>query len=74
MRGCFLGHAFGWGGWQIELVCMVLVVGLVLYVAHRLMHRKKYDSDRRDSLEILKQRLASGEISLEEYEKIRKVL
>lgn len=74
MRGCYFGHAFGWGGWWMEIGLLILVAALVVYVAIGLINRKKCNFDRRDSLEILKRRLASGEITLEEYEKIKSVL
>jgi len=74
MRGCYFGHAFGWGGWWVELFLVIMTVACIIYLATRLMGNKKGHFDRRDSLEILKRRLASGEITLEEYENIKKVL
>lgn len=58
----------------MEIGLLILVAALVVYVAIGLINRKKCNFDRRDSLEILKRRLASGEITLEEYEKIKSVL
>ena len=39
-----------------------------------IFRRKPVNPDYRDSLAILKRRLASGEITLEEYEAVKKVL
>lgn len=74
MHTCnFLGYFGGGGGW-IEILIAVTVLALVIYVACRLFNRKNCNFDRRDTLNILKQRLASGEITQEEYEKIKNVI
>lgn len=69
---------FGWGmgyGWIFMLVFWVLLVGLVLWAVSRLAPRSvegKESGGRREStLEVLQRRLANGEISTEEYLRIR---
>lgn len=74
MYGCSFGRAFGWGGWWIEGILCLLAVGVALYLVSRLFGSKTVNRDRNDSLEILKLRLAKGEISLEEYTTLKNVL
>ena len=80
MHGCFYGNIFGpgyglgWGGWWIEIILTVLVIVGIAYLVFRIFSHQKNNFDRRDSLDILKRRLASGEISLDEFEKLKNVL
>jgi putative membrane protein len=66
---------FGWGmgyGWIIMLVFWVLLVGLVVWAVSRLAPRSMSGSGRRETtLEVLQRRLANGEISVEEFVRIR---
>jgi len=73
MFGCnFYGFAH-WGGWfsgVLFLGAVLLVVWLIL----RTRNNRPVNTDRSDSLEILKMRLAKGEISLEEFNTLKEVL
>ena len=62
----------GWGNGMTQLIFMILVVSLAAVFISRILPQQKKNMDRTDSLSILKRRLASGEISLEEYEKLKK--
>jgi len=67
------GHLFG----GLHGTGLVLVLIVAVFLIHRFFKRKPPPHnllDRRDSLEILKIRLASGEISPEEYHKLKNVL
>ena len=72
MHGCSFGSLFGFGIGPMALVLVVLVV--IAYAVFTRGGRSSCNHDRRDSLEILKRRLASGEISVEEYDTLRKYL
>ena len=74
MYGCDIGSVMGWGSGMTHLVFMILVVSLAAVFISRMMPQQKKNMDSADSLSILKRRLASGEISLEEYEKLKKVI
>ncbi len=63
------GAGWGWGGVAGLVVVLLLVAGVVLVVLG-LTRREGPDS----ALEILRQRLARGEISPEQYEELRKLL
>ncbi len=56
------------------MLLAITVLLLVAYLISRLLTKKRYNFDRRDSLNILKHRLASGEITQEEYEKLKNVI
>ena len=62
----------GWGRGMTHLMFMIVVVSLQAVFISRVIPQRKSNMDSTDSLSILKRRLASGEISLEEYEKLKK--
>ena len=62
----------GWGNGMTHLIFMILVVSLAAVFISRMIPQQKKNMDSKDSLSILKSRLASGEITLEEYEKLKK--
>lgn len=69
------GHGAGMGGFG--LIFNVLILVLVGYLAYKLIKHLTATGgkkDRRDSLEILKERYASGDITDEEYQRMRDVL
>lgn len=66
----FGGHPWGFG-----TIVFLLVLGLLAYTVIRAANgcrdKRNHFSDRNDSLEILKIRLAKGEISSEEFERLK---
>ena len=72
MYGCGIGSIMGWESGMTQLMFMILVVSLAAVFISRMLPLQKKNMDSTDSLSILKRRLASGEISLEEYEKLKK--
>lgn len=68
MMGGWYGGGFRWGG---LLFIALVVVGIVL-IARGLLGRPAASSD--GALEILRQRLAKGEITKDQYEELRKTL
>ncbi|MDR7515720.1 MAG: SHOCT domain-containing protein [Armatimonadota bacterium] len=69
MMGRWGGWGWGWGGLLGSLVLLLLVAGVALVVVG-LTRRERSDS----ALEILRERLARGEITAEQYEELRKLL
>ena len=63
-----MGHMMGGMGF-IGMIFWIIILGLLFYGVYIL---KGVRSD--DSLQILKERLAQGEINEDEYEKLKKVL
>ena len=74
MHSCTFLNFFGWGGGWLGMLLTITVFVLAVWFISRLMLRKRCNFDRRDSLNILKHRLASGEITQEEYEKLKNVI
>ena len=68
-----LSHFFG-SLHGIGLILIILAGAALLYRFFRFKPSLLNDLDRRDSMEILKIRLASGEITLEEYSKLKGAL
>lgn len=73
MDGCSFSGLFGWHGWPGAVFLLLLVAGGAYGMAW-LIGIGKRQADRRDSLELLKRRLAAGEISLEEFKTLRQYL
>lgn len=80
MWGCsyapFTGWGMGWGG-GLGALAGLLLLGLLVWLAVRGFGPRRsggHVADRRDSLEILKSRLAKGEITLAEFDALKKVL
>lgn len=67
---------FGSWSWLGMLMCIAIVVLIVIGVVTLFSrsNKNKYNERSNAGLEILKERLARGEISKDEYEKIRKDL
>lgn len=80
MWGCSSAPFATWGmGWHggIGLLSGLLLVALLAWLAVRAFGPSRtggHGADRRDSLEILKSRLAKGEITLAEFDTLKKVL
>lgn len=80
MWGCsvapFTGWGMGWGGGMGILACLLLLA-LLVWLAVRAFTPRRTEgrtADRSDSLEILKSRLAKGEITLAEFDTLKKAL
>lgn len=65
---------FGSWSWLGMLMCIAIVVLIIIGVVTLFdrSNNNKHNERSNSSLEILKERLARGEISKDEYEKIRK--
>ncbi|WP_338669711.1 SHOCT domain-containing protein [Pseudodesulfovibrio methanolicus] len=76
--GFMHGFGSGWGMGGFGSIFNLLFIGVLIYLAYKFIQRPPRCSDgrqdRRDSLEILKRRYANGEISAEEFSKMRTVL
>ena len=69
----FGGHPWGFG-----TIFFLIILGLLAYAVIRAVNGHKdtrnHLNDRNDSLEILKIRLARGEIDVEEFERLKSYL
>lgn len=85
MWGCdYLSFSSGWGsgifpGGIFSLLTWVLIFALAIYAAMRIFRSRTPNTDawfqdRVDSLQILKARFANGEITQEEFAKMKHVL
>lgn len=69
--GSQTGFGMMWYGWFFWIIVLVGIFLLVLWILNQ--NKGKF-SGKEDPQEILKNRLAKGEISKEEYHKLRKEL
>jgi putative membrane protein len=74
MYGCDIGSIMGWGNGLTHMFFWLIAISLAVIFLARYLPQNKRSADSFDSLEILKKRLASGEITLDEYEKLKKVI
>ena len=70
MFGCSIA---GWHGW-LGIPVWLLLLAVVFYMIARFTNTGKRSADRNDSLAILQRRLAAGEISVEEFLKLKQYL
>lgn len=68
-----MGSYFGLGGWLMGIL-VILLIGLIIYFAVRFGVGNLPKGSAESSLEILKKRYAKGEITKDEFEKIKKDL
>lgn len=71
----FYMHGAGWGWWVLGSIGMIAFWALVIYAIvwlarGRPVSRREQELPRESAEEIIKRRLAEGEISLEEYERL----
>jgi putative membrane protein len=67
------GHMGGWGfgfGWIFPVLFWVLIIILIISLIHK--HSDSGKESEPQSLEILKQRYAKGEITKKEFEEMKK--
>lgn len=64
-------HDMGAGWWVLMSVGWVLVWGLVIWAVVSLIRGRGVDRQDRTAREVIDRRLAEGEISVEEYERLR---
>jgi putative membrane protein len=73
-QGMFYMHSFGWGWWLVMSIGMVAFWGVLIYGVVWLLRGGSLQRAERPpaerAQEILKRRLAQGEISVEEYERL----
>jgi putative membrane protein len=72
----FYAHNFGWAGWLVMSIGMVafwaLVIWGILVLVRGTSQTPRPEAER--PLDLLQKRLARGEISVEEYERLRDAL
>ncbi|OAA94874.1 SHOCT domain-containing protein [Clostridium coskatii] len=64
---------WGWGMMPMMIVCFLLIIAILVFFIISFNGRKDYRHDRKP-IEILNEKLASGEISEEEYKRKRQIL
>lgn len=71
------GGGWGMGGFGFGSIFNLLFIGILVYLVYRFVQRSpRCDArrDRRDSMEILERRYANGDISTEEFHRMRSIL
>jgi putative membrane protein len=76
MGGTFMGHFMGGGlfGGLLNIFLLFLFIAIIYKIFFTNKSSTPKDRDTEDSLRILDARLARGEISEEEYQRLRKIL
>ncbi len=71
-----LGMGYGFFGWLMMLLFLVLIIGAVVLGVRWFMNEGKLEVSRKDEtpLDIVKKRYASGEIDKEEFETMKRGL
>ena len=76
MWGCNWGAPFQYSfiGLLINILMLVTIVYIIVLTVRSFLTKGKSNQDVVDSLEIIKVKFASGEISEEEYHKMKTIL
>lgn len=65
----YYGHMLGGWGMPFGMIAMAIFwIGVIYFAFNGFKYRDEYRNDR--AIEVLKSRLAKGEISIDEYEKL----
>ncbi len=67
------GMGYGYGGWIFMIIFWAAILFLIFYFV-KILAGKNTDVRRESAEDILKKRYASGEISKEEYQSMKKEL
>ena len=66
---------FGYGGGMFMMFIFIIVIGLIIYFIFNNTKSNRYNGGvSENSLEIIKERFAKGEITEEEFDKMKKAL
>jgi putative membrane protein len=73
-RGLAYGYGgYGCGGWLPMLLFVIVIFGfIILLIVKRPRRNKEHQGSQ--ALAILNERLAKGEITTEEYERLKKII
>jgi len=83
MWRCNWGGMFGTGGWPLggnlfglllTILFMAGLISVISLIVEKFSQKRSSHSDRLDSLNIIKERFARGEISSEEYKRMKDIL
>ena len=72
----YRGHMMGsWGmGWMMIGFWALLLIGMILIIRWLLVMTREKSKEEKSYLDILKERFASGEIDIHEFEEKKKIL
>jgi putative membrane protein len=73
MMGYGYGYGFNWIAAVLQIILFVVFLGLIVFGVYYFIGGRRLKSSER-SLDILKERYAKGEISKEDYDKMKKEL
>jgi len=66
------GYGYGYGGIFMGILFMIIIAVLVYFIIQALSTKGRPQMQNENPLDILKRRYAKGEITREEYEKMKK--
>ena len=74
MYGGYRGFGMGIIGWVLQIAVLIGVVYLVIYLVRSISRHSDHSPRERSALDILAERFARGEISEDEYKRMKDVL
>jgi putative membrane protein len=72
--GPMMHYGFGYGGMFMWIIFLVVVGLLIYFIIHSQKQKGQTPTQNENHLDILKRRYAKGEITKEEYERMKKEL
>ena len=76
MWNCNFGSPFQYGmvGMLVNIVMLVTIIYIIVLIVRSLLAKAKPNKDTSDSIEIIKHKFARGEISEEEFQRMKEIL
>lgn len=72
--GCQFGFGYGFGGMFMGIILLVLVVVVIYFIVRNVQLKNRADQTQESAMDILKKRYAKGEITKDDFDRIKSEL
>lgn len=72
--GCQFGFGYGFGGMFMWIILLALVGVVIYFIVHNVQLKNKTGQTKESAIDILKKRYAKGEITKDDFDRIKNEL